>query len=508
MLILIYCCFGGICFAYSSGGVLPAKDIIVSASREINAHSAIAGRVAISCQVVVKYSDIDLIYLSTNWFRTRMAKQHLKVFFSSPRRAMYLIALLILAAEIPIMVLIEIVLKPILGPDTSAVFWEFLDPLLLIIIVIPCVYFLAMRPLQRQQIILQKQFNELSITAVTFESREGVVVTDANNKILRVNRSFTEITGYTNEDAIGKTPGMLHSGRHDKEFYRSLWQVLERDRFWSGEVWNRRKNGDIYPEWLTVTAVLGAEGQVSNYVGIFSDISDRKAGEQQLRKLTAHIQTAREEEKTRIAREIHDDLGGTLTALKIDAYQLAAKLAGNEQTAPLLEHVESMTQLIDNAVGVTRRVISDLHPTILDDLGLVAALEWQCGQFHKRTGIACEVNGAEDKDDERSLDKTTAINLFRIFQEALSNVARHSGATGVSAEFQQNDEEIILSISDNGRGLPEKHIIAQTSYGMRGMRERVAQLDGQILFDTPPGGGLRVTVILPVAAGNNKEGNT
>ena len=443
-----------------------------------------------------------------------MFKLHLKNIFSSPRGAMFLIALLIMAAEFPIMLLIEMVLKPVLGPNISAAFfWEFLDPLLLIIIVIPCVYFLAMRPLERQRVILQKQFNELSITAVTFESREGVVVTDANNKILRVNHSFTEITGYTNEDAIGKTPGMLHSGRHDKEFYRNMWQVLERDRFWSGEVWNRRKNGDIYPEWLTITAVLGTEGQVTNYVGIFSDISDRKAGEEQLRKLTAHIQTAREEEKTRIAREIHDDLGGTLTALKMDAYRLAGKLSGNEQTAPLLEHVESMTQLIDNAVGVTRRVISDLHPTILDDLGLVAALEWQCGQFHKRTGIACKVVGAEDKDDEKNLDKTTAINLFRIFQEALSNVARHSGATRVSAEFHQGDEEIILAISDNGRGLPDKHIIAPTSYGMRGMRERVAQLDGQIVFDSPPGGGLRVTVILPGASvnnrtGNNEEGNT
>src|SRR5665811_953731 len=112
-----------------------------------------------------------------------MVKYHLKDFFSSPRGAMYLIALLILTAEFPIMVLIEIVLKPILGPNISVVFWEFLDPLLLIVIVIPCVYFLAMRPLERQQVILQKQFNELSITAVTFESREGVIVTDAHNNI-------------------------------------------------------------------------------------------------------------------------------------------------------------------------------------------------------------------------------------------------------------------------------------------------------------------------------------
>jgi PAS domain S-box-containing protein len=436
-----------------------------------------------------------------------MRKHPLKDFFSSPRGAMVLIALLVLAAEFLIMVLIEVVLKPVYGQNIPEVFWEFLDPLLLIIIVTPCFYFLAVRPLERQQALLKQQFNELSITAVTFESREGVVVTDADNKILRVNRSFTEITGYTNEEAIGKTPGMLHSGRHDGEFYRNMWQILERDKFWSGEVWNRSKNGDIYPEWLTITAVLGNVGQVTNYVGIFSDISDRKAGEQQLRKLTAHIQTVREEEKTRIAREIHDDLGGTLTALKMEAYRLAGKLSGNDQTAPLLEQVESMTQLLDNAVGVTRRVISDLHPTIIDDLGLVAALEWQCKQFQKRTSIACEVIAAEDKDDDRDLDKATAINLFRIFQEALTNVSQHSGANKVNAEFHQSDEEIILSISDNGRGLPEKHIIAQTSYGMRGMRERVEQLDGQILFDSPHGGGLRVTVVLPRAIVECKEGN-
>jgi len=435
-----------------------------------------------------------------------MIKHKLKNLFGTPRGAIYLIALLIMAAEFLIMLLIEIVLKPIFGPNISSTFWDFLDPFFLIVIVTPWIYVLAVRPLEKQQVMLRQQFNELSITAVTFESMEGVVVTDANNKILRVNRSFTEITGYSNEEAVGKTPGMLHSGRQDKEFYRNMWQVLERDRFWSGEVWNRNKRGDIYPEWLTITAVLGTEGQVTNYVGIFSDISERKAGEQQLRKLTAHIQTAREEEKTRISREIHDDLGGTLTALKMETYRLAGKLSGNEQTAPLLEHVESMTQLIDNAVGVTRRVISDLHPTILDDLGLVAALEWQCGQFNKLTGIACEVFGAGDKDDECKLDKTAAINLFRIFQEALTNVAQHSGATRVNAEFHQGDDEIVMTISDNGRGLPEGHVSAQNSYGMRGMRERVEQLDGQILFDKPPGGGLRLTVILPVADRHNKEG--
>jgi len=434
-----------------------------------------------------------------------MIKHTPRNLFNSPRWAIYLIAMVIIAAEFLIMMLIEIVLKPKYGTNIPAIYWEFLDPLLLIVIVIPWIYLLAVRPLERKNVILEKQYNELSITSVTFESREGVMVTDANNKILRVNHSFTEITGYSNEEAIGNTPGILHSGRHDKEFYLNMWQILARDRFWSGEVWNRSKNGKVYPEWLTITAVLGTEGKVTNYVGIFSDISERKAGEEQLRKLTAHIQTAREEEKARIAREIHDDLGGTLTALKMDAYWLAGKLSSNEDAVPLRERVEAMTQLIDSAVGVTRRVISDLHPSILDDLGLAAALQWQCGQFQKRTGIACKVSHNEDSDDEKSPDKAQAINLYRIVQEALSNVSRHSGATIVNIEFQQSDDEFVLSISDNGRGLPEGHVIAQTSYGLRGMRERVAQLGGQILFDSPPDGGLRVTVILPPVSGDAKE---
>jgi len=102
-------------------------------------------------------------------------------------------------------------------------------------------------------------------------------VTDATNKILRVNHSFTDITGYSNSEVIGKTPSMLQSGRQGPEFYRSMWKILGRDKFWSGEVWNRRKSGEIYPEWLTITAVLGSDGKIANYVGIFSDITERKA---------------------------------------------------------------------------------------------------------------------------------------------------------------------------------------------------------------------------------------
>ena len=206
-----------------------------------------------------------------------MFKPNYKKFFNSPFGTICLIGFLILAVEFLIMMTIELTLKPILGVRSGEIFWEFLDPLLLVIFVTPGIYALAVRPLKRQQEILQKQFHELSISAVTFESQEGVVVTDTNNNILKVNHSFSEITGYSSQEAVGKTPALLHSGRHGRDFYRNMWKVLERERFWSGEIWNRRKNGEIYPEWLAITAVLGVNGQVTNYVGIFSDITERKA---------------------------------------------------------------------------------------------------------------------------------------------------------------------------------------------------------------------------------------
>ncbi|MDE2309440.1 MAG: response regulator [Betaproteobacteria bacterium] len=231
--------------------------------------------------------------------------------------------------------------------------------------------------------------------------------------------------------------------------------------------------------------------------GVLLDITERKQLERQLRELTTHLQTVREEEKAGIAREIHDDLGSTLTALKMGTHQLKAELSQDKNAKPLLEQVESLSQLINIAAGFTRHIISDLRPTILDDLGLLAAIEWQAAQFHKRTGIECRVNCIGDKGD---LDKLRSIALFRILQEALTNVTRHSGASRVEIEFHHSDEEVVLSIHDNGCGLPEGRAVKSGSYGMLGMIERVEQLGGTIRFDTPPGGGLGVTVIFPLPA--------
>jgi len=229
--------------------------------------------------------------------------------------------------------------------------------------------------------------------------------------------------------------------------------------------------------------------------------AEHNLAERRLRELSAHLQNVREEEKAAIAREIHDDLGGTLTALKMELYWLGRGLPADRDPVPFSGRIESMSQLLDNAVGVTRRIITELRPTILDDLGLLAAIEWQAAQFQKRTGIECRVNCLGDKG---GLDKRRATALFRIFQEALTNVARHSGATRVEVVFYHDDAEVMLKIRDNGCGISEKRTDASIPYGILGMCERTDQLGGMIGFDNSPEGGLEVTVILPLSGGPQK----
>src|SRR4030067_206698 len=170
--------------------------------------------------------------------------------------------------------------------------------------------------------------------------------------------------------------------------------------------------------------------------------------------------------------------------------------------SPLLDPVESISQLINNATGSMRNIITGLRPTVLDDLGLLAALEWQAAQFQKRTGIKCLVNCIGDKGD---LDDQYAIALFRISQEALTNVLRHSGASLVEIEFHHSDEEIVMSIIDNGQGMKKNHTGAAIPYGIQGMRERGNQMGGKINFYIQPGGGFNVTVILPLPADRAEE---
>jgi PAS domain S-box-containing protein len=236
-----------------------------------------------------------------------------------------------------------------------------------------------------------------------------------------------------------------------------------------------------------------------NIVGTVQDITERKRAEEeltysreQLRNLSMHLQSVREEERTTIAREIHDELGQVLTALKMDLSWLDKKHRGDKSFA---ERTKSMLSLVDSTIQTVKRISSELRPGVLDHLGLAAAIEWQAKEFEKHTGIACDVS--VDPDD-MVLDRQYSTTIFRIFQEALTNVARHANATKVRISLVEKEDGISLHVEDNGKGITKKQMNNPQSFGLIGIQERVHFLNGEIRIRGTRNKGTSLTIHIPL----------
>lgn len=214
----------------------------------------------------------------------------------------------------------------------------------------------------------------------------------------------------------------------------------------------------------------------------------------QMRALAARLQTAREEERARVAREIHDELGQALTAIKIDLTALLPNVLADN--GPNLPRQQAVLRLLDEAIHSVRRIATDLRPGVLDDLGLVAAIEWAVDEFQTRTGIESYVSLP---DADLALDAQSATALFRILQEALTNVARHAQATRVTVRLAHQDGALSLEVRDNGTGIRDEQLAGGRSLGVLGMRERAILLGGEFSIGSTPENGTTVSVRIPGA---------
>ncbi|MGZ8295430.1 MAG: ATP-binding protein [Telluria sp.] len=264
---------------------------------------------------------------------------------------------------------------------------------------------------------------------------------------------------------------------------------------WEGRIaidgWNDEK-------WINLRStphpLAGAPGAVQ-WDGIMTNISASKREQQEtarsrarLAELTTHIEQVKEEERTRIAREIHDDQGGNLTAIKMALAMLCKRLP--EGHAELAEKAAYVDSLVDRTIEAVHRITLDLRPSMLD-FGIVAALEWQAGEFEKQMGLRCSFT-SPDKEIELPGDHAAA--LFRIFQESLTNIAKHAKATMVIVRLQREGTEIVLAIEDNGIGIAAADRLKPQSFGLRGMSERARALGGTLALSDAPGGGTIVTI--------------
>ena len=221
---------------------------------------------------------------------------------------------------------------------------------------------------------------------------------------------------------------------------------------------------------------------------------------EQLRALSVYLQFVREDERIRISRQVHDELGQALTGLKMDLYWLANRLP--KKFRSVHEKTRAMSAHIDETIQTVRRIATELRPGILDDLGLVAAIEWQAQEFQKRTGIECVVT-SDLKDTILDQDLNTAF--FRIFQETLTNIIRHAQASRVDVHLQQEENTLVLEVKDNGRGISEAELNDTRSIGVLGMRERAALLQGEFNITGVAGQGTTVTVRIPLARGKQSN---
>lgn len=253
-----------------------------------------------------------------------------------------------------------------------------------------------------------------------------------------------------------------------------------------GELWKVIINRGLSIFAIGITAVLC----------MIHERAERELREsrQQLRLLAARIQTVQEEERTRISREIHDELGQSLTVLKMNLAWIDDHLP--ENSAALHNKTQAIDKLIDSAINSVRRISSGLRPELLDDLGLAATIEWHSQEIHNQTGI--EIHPKLTTED-LPLDTFQAIGLFRLYQEAVTNALRHSNATVISINLARNNSEIVLEIVDNGKGIAWDQISGSSSMGLTGMRERVDLLHGNMKIIGSPGKGTAISIRIPLA---------
>jgi len=242
------------------------------------------------------------------------------------------------------------------------------------------------------------------------------------------------------------------------------------------------------------------KSKVSVFVELHMKSERLRESEDKLRRLAAHLISIREEERAHIAREIHDELGQVLTGIKMEVGWLQKRL----KEPALLEKCDSMARLIDSTVQTVRKIATGLRPEMLDDMGLIAAVAWQAKEFQKRTGIRCRTK----LPPESKIDLEISTTAFRIFQEILTNVARHARATRVDIDLELTPEALRLEVVDNGVGIPSSDLNGRKSLGLLGMRERALLFGGEVSIMGTPGQGTRVSVSIPIRSRDGAAAGT
>src|SRR5437763_8828481 len=356
------------------------------------------------------------------------------------------------------------------------------------------------RVVERERAAEALREREALLGAMFDQSAVGIAVADRSARFIRSNRAFQEMTG--NDAAELESLSYVDiTYAEDLPQNRDLIAELARGvrSAFTFEKRYCRKDGRVIWAHVTASRLPAEDGVPLRFVGMVEDVTERKAAEAELERyraqlagLAARLEAAREAERARIAREIHDELGQALTALKIDLLWLKERVL--ESPPELTRKLDGMTAIIDSTAQGIQRVAAELRPSVLDELGLRAAIEWEARQFAPRPGTDCRV---ELPEGQPAVDASRATAVFRIFQEALTNVARHAAATHVLVRLGMTPNALDLTVADNGRGIREGALHDSRSLGLLGMRERAGNFHGNVTITGNPGAGTILTLTMP-----------
>jgi PAS domain S-box-containing protein len=324
---------------------------------------------------------------------------------------------------------------------------------------------------------------------------------DADCRYIAVNRAYIAACGMPERQIVGRLPSEVWPPELAQKYLRTDREVLETGRRKRYEEQRRDRNGELRWYETIKTPVRNRDGGLVGTAGISRDITDRKIAERaliesraQLRELSAYLQDVREAERSRISRELHDELGQNLTAMRLglDWAQRHLQPGQDRLGARLLR----LRELAEATVASLQTIAADLRPVILDDLGLAPAIEWLVESFNERTGVA--IHASVDVDDSGcSRDARTAI--FRILQEALTNACRHAEATSITVDLRRTGDAIELAVTDDGKGIAAatQGRRKKRSLGLLGMHERASMAGGRLSIASEPGRGTIVSLRIP-----------
>ena len=345
------------------------------------------------------------------------------------------------------------------------------------------------------------------LTAIVDSAMDAVITVDEAQNIILFNRAAEQLFGLRRDQAAGTSlerllPARFRGAHHGYVEHFGDTGVTSRRMGDTTTLWAMRADGIEFP--IEASISQASEGGRRYYTVILRDITLRKQAEdalkqsqRELRELSARVLEAREEEKTRIARELHDELGQLLTALKMDLAWLRGRLPADD--AELAAKASQMGALLDQTVSSTRRIAADLRPLMLDDLGLADAATWLVDDFSRRSGVRCDIKISGDG-AFAGVEPGTATAVYRALQESLTNIARHSGAKNAWVVLAVGHDALHFEIEDDGRGFALEDLAKARSLGLRGMRERVAYLGGSLEVAHAPRGGMRLRAQVPLRA--------